>query len=157
MRTLVLAVMLISLAAVDPARPQESPAAPMPISAIELEGTGGWPGQFWRISFNSDYTSGWFHQTEPREGNYVGKLSAQQWERLVATMDRLGASQLAKSYAQHVEDDQCLTLKVTRGAVTQTVQSSDDAGPTELWAIHMVMRGMAERMTWKRVYKGKDK
>jgi hypothetical protein len=160
MRTLVLAVMLISLVAVDPARPQDAQAvqaAPLPISAIELEGSGGWPGQFWRISFNSDYTSEWFHQIEPREGNYVGKLSEQQWHRLVDTVDRLGIGQLAGSYASSIEDDQRLTLRVTRGAATQTVQSSDDAGPTELWALHMVMRGMAERMAWKRVYKGKDK
>lgn len=157
MRTLVLAAMLISLAAVDPARPQDSPAAPQPISAIELEGSGGWPGQFWRISFNSDYTAEWFHQIEPREGNYVGKLSEQQWHRLVDTVDRLGVGQLAESYARLVEDDQRLTLKVTRGPATQTVQSSDDAGPTELWALHMVMRGLVERVAWKRVHKGKDK
>jgi hypothetical protein len=157
MRTDFLAVALLSLATMAPAPPQDAAAGPGAITAIELNGTGGWPGQFWRIAFFSDATAEWFHQTDPREGNYTGKISAQQWERLVSVVERLGISQLAESYPQQVEDDQRLTLTVTRGTESKTVTSSDDAGPTELWALHMVMRGMVERVGWKRVYKGKSK
>ena len=138
---------------------QQQAAAPSPITVVELKASGFWPASNWRITYHSDLSAERWGKTEPRAGRYKGTLEPESWAHLVAFIESSGFDQLKSSYSpdSEVSDAQNLVVSVTRGAVTSSVDCYAGAGPTEFWAVQMVLRGMADAVRWKRTYGGSEK
>ena len=138
---------------------QQQAAAPSPITVVELKAMGFWPASNWRITYHSDLSAERWGKIEPRAGTIKGTLEPESWAHLVTFVEGSGFDQLKSAYSpdSEVSDAQHLVVSVTRGATTASVDCYAGAGPTEFWALQMVLRGMADAVTWKRTYGGNDK
>jgi len=121
------------------------------ITAIELHSKGSWPRQMWRVKYCSDGAAEWSAEYEPRVGRHVGMISNKQWNRLVTLAAILRITDWRSEYAvSDVDDAPEITITITDQSGRREVRDYAGAGPVELWAMQMVMRGMAEAVTWQR-------
>ena len=101
----------------------------------------------------SDARAEWSSTSPPRVGAYAGQAYKYQWLNLVHFLDLVQFSDLARTYGSVGDDVPEMVVTVSRGDQSESVTEYGNAGPTKLWAVHMVMRGIADTITWTPVPK----
>jgi hypothetical protein len=124
-----------------------------PISSIELTYTATLPPNTIQMVLYSDARAEWSSTSQPRVGAYVGQAYAYQWISLVHFLEVIQFSELERTYGDPGDDVPEMVVTVHRGAESESFTDYGNMGPTRLWAVRMVMRGIADTITWTPVPK----
>jgi hypothetical protein len=124
------------------------------ITEVTLERTpcfGGCP--IYKVTLRSDGTATYDGMRNvDKIGKYEGRFWDRDFERLSNVIDKFGYWKLNEKYRLPITDQasQILTVKSDKGA--KTVDEYGDSGPEELWAIQLVVDGIAGNVRdWKKV------
>lgn len=152
------AALLASGLAFSVSRAQDKPQPyPVPVSAIEYTARGTSLPFSTHMFLHRDGRAEWSSTLGPREGEFVGKASPHDCERLVKFLELVQFDQLAPTYGADGDDVPDQVFTVHRGADSRSITCYGSAAPVKLWAVYMSLRGIADTITWSPVAKEADK